>query len=252
MNAINGDIEFKKISAQNVDINTINGDVTGNSINANELIHIELVNGELYLDLAKGKGVVILTGDGSESNVKTIKADSVTVDKNLVQVGNTISRKGGSGATRTTPASNVINNRYSNVYSNVYSNLYSNNLTNRYSDIYSNINRDSLTSNRNTFATLGTTLTRTGSTGLTGLTGLTGSTALTTYWQEATSATAADYSFNEFDSTANDISYRLTRNYFEVRFIPTWLEEEFMDIDFDYSFDNFGMRNATEDEITID
>ena len=252
LNTINGDIEFKKISARNVGINTINGDVTGNTINANDLIRIELVNGELYLDLAKGKGVVILTGDGSESNVKTIKADSVTVDKNLVQVGNTISRKGGSGATRTTPASNVINNRYSNVYSNVYSNLYSNNLTNRYSDIYSNINRDSLTSNRNTFATLGTTLTRTGSTGLTGLTGLTGSTALTTYWQEATSATAADYSFNEFDSTANDISYRLTRNYFEVRFIPTWLEEEFMDIDFDYSFDNFGMRNATEDEITID
>ena len=247
LNAINGDIEFKKISAQNVDINTINGDVTGNSINANELIHIELVNGELYLDLAKGKGVVILTGDGSESNVKTIKADSVTVDKNLVQVGNTISRNGGSGATRTTPASNVINNRYSNVYSN----LYSNNLTNRYSD-YSNIYRDSLTSNRNTFATLGTALTRTGSTGLTGLTGLTGSTALTTYWQDANSATAADYSFNEFDSTANDISYRLTRNYFEVRFIPTWLEEEFMNIDFDYRLDDFGIRNANEDELTID
>ena len=45
------------------------------------------------------------------------------------------------------------------------------------------------------------------------------------------------------------MSYRLTRNYFEVRFVPTWLDEEFLDIDFDY---NFGIRNATEDELTID
>ena len=48
------------------------------------------------------------------------------------------------------------------------------------------------------------------------------------------------------------MGYRQTRNYFEVKFIPTWLEKEFMSIDFDYSFDNFGIRNATEDELTID
>ena len=47
------------------------------------------------------------------------------------------------------------------------------------------------------------------------------------------------------------MSYRQTRNYFEVRFTPTWLEKDFMAIDFDYSFDNFGIRNATEDELTI-
>ena len=49
-----------------------------------------------------------------------------------------------------------------------------------------------------------------------------------------------------------DVDDRQTRNYFEVRYIPTWLEKEFLSIDFDYSFDNFGIRNATEDELTID
>ncbi|MBR0060288.1 MAG: hypothetical protein IJP68_02305, partial [Selenomonadaceae bacterium] len=58
-----------------------------------------------------------------------------------------------------------------------------------------------------------------------------------------------DYSFDEFDSVADFVSYRLTRNYFELRFAPTWLDEDFMSVDFE---DFFGMRNATEDELTID
>ena len=60
------------------------------------------------------------------------------------------------------------------------------------------------------------------------------------------------YSFGEFTSLTDDVSYMQTKNYFEVRFIPTWLEKEFMSIDFDYSFDDFGIKNATEDELTID
>ncbi len=78
-----------------------------------------------------------------------------------------------------------------------------------------------------------------------------------TYWQNATStdgniSAVPDYSFREFATLTDDISHRQTRNYFEVKFIPTWLEREFMSIDFDYSFENFGIRNATEDELTID
>ena len=91
-------------------------------------------------------------------------------------------------------------------------------------------------------------MTRTGS-------GLPVSTGLTTYWQNASSqsATSADnYSFGEFTSLTDDVSYIQTKNYFEVRFIPTWLENEFMSIDFDYSFDDFGIKNETEDELTID
>ena len=225
LNTVNGDIEFKKISAQNVDIKTVNGNVTGNTVSANELVHIELVNGDLYLNLAEGKGVVILADNATDSKVKTIRANSLTVDRNLVKVGRVISAGNGGNSGGGGGGGAPI---YSNTSSTTRS-PYS-----RYSDILSNAFGDNFVRNRST--TLGTTLTRNAST------------ALTTYWQTATSATEADYSFSEFESD-NDMSYRLTRNYFEVRFVPTWLDEEFLDIDFDY---NFGIRNATEDELTID
>ena len=114
----------------------------------------------------------------------------------------------------------------------------SNNYSGNYSSGYSNFasNPSSLASNRNFSAPLGTTYTNNS----------------LTYWQSTTSTAAPDYSFREFNNTANDMSYRQTRNYFEVKFIPTWLEREYMRIDFDYSFDNFGIKNATADELTID
>lgn len=60
------------------------------------------------------------------------------------------------------------------------------------------------------------------------------------------------YSLDNFARVADDISYRMGKNYFEVKFVPSWLEREFMSIDFDYSFDNFGIKNAIEDELIID
>ena len=47
------------------------------------------------------------------------------------------------------------------------------------------------------------------------------------------------------------MGYRLGRNYFEVRFIPTWLEKEFMNIDFDYDFDAWGLTNSPARGIVI-
>ena len=215
LNATNGDIEFKKVSADNAEIKAVNGDVTADTI------HIELEHGDLYLNLAQSKGVAILT-DSNKSSVKTIKADSVTVDRNIVTVGQVVPYR-----STPTPSKGTSTTR-SYGYSSGYSSGYSNNFTRN------------LASNRSSTAILGTALTRGGSN------------LTTTYWQAATSTAPTNYSFGEFDSTTNDVSYMLTRNYFEVRFVPTWLEREFMDIDFDYSFDNFGIQNATEDELTID
>ena len=218
MNATNGDIEFKKVSAEDADIKAVNGDVTADTIKADDTIRIELEHGDLYLNLAQSKGVAILTDDSSKSSVKTIRSDNVTVDRNIVTVGRILPYK-------STPApSKGTSTTRSYSYGNSYSSSFTNNLA----------------SSRSSSATLGTALTRSGS-------GLT-----TTYWQATTSTAPADYSFGEFDSTSNDVSYMLTRNYFEVRFVPTWLENEFMDIDFDFSFDNFVIKNATEDELTID
>ncbi|MBR0060894.1 MAG: DUF4097 family beta strand repeat protein [Selenomonadaceae bacterium] len=221
LNATNGDIEFKKVSADNADIKTVNGDVTAETIKADDTIHIELESGDLYLNLAQSKGVAILTDDSNKSSVNTIRSDNVTVDRNIVTVGKIVPYK--STPTPSKGTSTTRSYGYSSGYSNSY-NSFTNNLA----------------SNRSSSATLGTTLTRGGS-------GLT-----TTYWQAATSTAPTNYSFGEFDSTTNDVSYMLTRNYFKVRFVPTWLEKEFMDIDFDYSFENFGIQNATEDELTID
>ena len=219
LNATNGDIEFKEISADNADIKTINGDVTADTLKADDTIHVELESGDLYLDLAQSKGVAILTDDNSKkSSVNTIRSDNVTVDRNIVTVGQILPYR-----ITPAPSKGTSTTRSSYGYSNSY-NSFTNNLA----------------SNKSSSATFGTTLTRSGS-------GLT-----TTYWQEATSTAPTNYSFGEFDSTSNDVSYRLTKNYFEVRFVPTWLESEFLSIDFDYSFDNFGIKNATEDELTID
>ncbi|MBR4904628.1 MAG: hypothetical protein IKZ53_08145, partial [Selenomonadaceae bacterium] len=222
LNVTNGDIEFKKISADNVGIAAINGDVTGDTVKADDTIHIELEGGDLYLNLAQSKGVAILTGDGSKSSVKTIKSDSVNVDRNAVTVGRILPYRSYSGNSSPFRPSSSSKINFNNEVSNVFDNPFNNNLA----------------SNRNSFATLGTTSTRNGS-------GV-------TYWQNATSTAAPSYSFDNFASVADDMGYRLGKNYFEVRFVPTWLEKEFMSIDFDYSFDNFGIKNATEDELTID
>ena len=221
LNTINGDIEFKKISAQNADIGTINGNVTGNTIDTKDTIRIELANGDLYLNLAKSKGVVILTGDSSNSTVNTIRANSVDVN-DAVKVGRIISYQnassGGSSSGSSSGGSSYISG-YNNSFSNGYSNFANN-------------------SSGSSYAILGTTYTNNG----------------LTYWQNAQNATstaAPDYSFSEFESS-NDMSHRQTRNYFEVKFVPSWIEKEFMSIDFDYSLDNFGIKNANEDELTID
>ena len=234
LNVINGDIEFKQVSAENAEIKAVNGDVTADTIRADDTIRIELENGNLYLNLARSKGVVILADENSkQSSVNTIRANSVQVDRNLVKVRSIISSKsssggisggGGSGGSGGGSYSQTVSDRISNLYGDRYSDNFISGFNN-------NLASDGLSS-----ATLGTASTRSGS-------------GLTTYWQDATSAAQSDYSFSEFD---NDMSYRLTRNYFEVRFIPSWLEKEFLSIDFDYSFDDFGIRNANEDELTID
>ena len=224
-----GDIELDTIKAENANIKAINGDVTADTIMADETIRIELENGDLYLNLARSKGVVILADENSKkSSVNTIRANSVTVDRNLVKVRSIISFNnisggisgGGGGGGGGGSYSQTVSDRISNLYSDRFINTFNNNLT----------------SNVNSFATLGTALTRNGS-------------SLTTYWQDATSVAQTDYSFSEFDSTANDMGYRLTKNYFEVRFIPTWLEKEFLDIDFD--FDYWGLTNSPAREITL-
>ncbi len=220
LNATNGSIEFKNIAAKNANVKTINGNVTAETISADDTIAIELEHGNLYLNLAQSKGVAILTSDGSESSVKTIRANSVDVS-DAVTVGRILPYSSGGSAVRTDTSSSAASSGYSGYYSNGYSNFANN----------SNFARNS-----NPYAILGTTYTNDG----------------LTYWQNATSTDIPNYSFSEFATLTDDISHRQTRNYFEVRFIPTWLESEFMDIEFDYSFEKFGIRNATEDELTID
>ena len=225
LNVQNGDIEFKNISAQNAFINSNIGNVTADTISAADTIRIALERGDLYLNLAQSKGVAILTGDSSKAYVKTIRADSMDVS-DAVTVGKVLPYRSTSASiSPSAPTSSGGSSSGSGTsYSKVYGGSYSR-------GGYSNF-----ASNPSSFATLGTTYTNDG----------------LTYWQSATSSAVPDYSFSEFNNTANDISYRQTRNYFEVKFIPTWLEKEFMSIDSDYSFDNFGIRNATEDELTID
>ena len=79
MNVTNGDIEFKNISAQNANINSSTGNVTADTINAADTIRIALERGDLYLNLARSKGVTILTGDNTNTTVNTIEANSVDV-----------------------------------------------------------------------------------------------------------------------------------------------------------------------------
>ena len=220
----NGDIEFKRISAKNVDLKSINGNVTADTISAADTIRIALSGGDLYLNLAQSKGVAILTGDNSNSTVNTIKADSVDVS-DAVKVGKVLPYRNNSVITQ--PSAPTASGDYNTSYSGSYSGAYSN----AYSSGYSNF-----ASNPSSFATLGTTYTNDG----------------LTYWQNVTSPAAPSYKFSEFTTLTDDISHMQTRNYFEVKFIPTWLEPEFMSIDFDYSFDDFGIRNATADELTID
>ena len=139
-----GDIEIDKIESNNATIKTINGNVTGDTIKASETVRIELEGGDLYLNLAQGKGVVILVGKDSNSTVNMIKANSVDVDGNLVKVRSVTSAKGGSGSTNTiiSPSTNY-NYNYSNIFAN------------RYSDILRDNNFT-----RNGSTTLGTTFTR--------------------------------------------------------------------------------------------
>lgn len=222
LNAINGSIEFKNIAAKNADVKTINGNVTAETISADDTIAIELEHGNLYLNLAQSKGVAILTDDNSESSVKTIRANSVDVS-DAVTVGRILPYSSGSSSS----------GDYQGASSSGYSGYYSTGYSTGYSNFANNSN---FARNSNPYAILGTTYTNDG----------------LTYWQNATSTDIPNYSFSEFASLTDDISHRQTRNYFEVRFIPTWLESEFMDIDFDYSFEKFGIRNATEDELTID
>ena len=228
LNVQNGDIEFKRIAAQNATINSNTGNVTADTIRAADTVRIALSGGDLYLNLAQSKGVAILTGDNSNSTVNTIRADSVDVN-DAVTVGKILPYRSNSVITPTTGGGSTgsgSSTSYSGSYSGGY-NAYSN----AYSSGYSNF-----ASNPSSFATLGTTYTNDG----------------LTYWQNVTSPAAPSYKFSEFTTLTDDISHMQTRNYFEVKFIPTWLEKEFMSIDFDYSFDDFGIRNATEDELTID
>ena len=212
---------------KNLYMNTTNGDITADTLRAAETLRIALERGELYLNLAQSKGVAILTGDSSQkSSVQTIRADSVDVSS-AVAVGQILPYR-----STPTPSNGSINYGGSSGGSASYSNAYSNVYGSGYGNVYSNF-----ASNPSSFATLGSTYTPN----------------IATYWQSADSAIGVErYDFSEFTSLTDDVSHRLTRNYFEVRFIPTWLEKDFMAIDFDYSFDNFGIRNATADELTID
>ena len=60
-----------------------------------------------------------------------------------------------------------------------------------------------------------------------------------------------NYSFDRV-GTMNAIGYRLIRNYFERRFTPAWLNNEFMNINLVSDFNLWKIQNATEDELTID
>ena len=216
LNAFNGDIEFKRIAAKNANINSSTGNVTADTIKADDTIRIELERGDLYLNLAQSKGVVILADENStNSSVNTIRADSVDVS-DAVTVGKVLPYRTFSTSTGSASGGST---GYSNNFSNIYSG-YSNGSSRGYSNFASNPNSFLI----------------------------------------PTSSFLIDRSVlgvsNELSFLIPNSSFliddRQTRNYFEVKFIPTWLEREFMSIDFDYSFDNFGIRNATEDELTID
>jgi hypothetical protein len=230
LNAINGDIEFKDISADNVDIKTINGDVTGETLKADDTIHIALEHGDLYLDLARSKGVVIMANDTADSYVDTVRTDSVDIDSS-VTVGRILPYRIASTLRPNTTPVNLPSNSSSSSSTGSKSS---------YSSRFNSGVSNNFTRNGNSLATLGTTYTPSG--------------LGVTYWQSATSTSDVlpNYSFDNYTSLADDMSYRLGRNYFEVRFVPTWLESDFLSIDIDDSFDNFGAKNATEDELTVD
>ena len=59
-----------------------------------------------------------------------------------------------------------------------------------------------------------------------------------------------NYNFDTI-GTMNAIGYRLTRNYFERRFMPAWRNNEFMNINLVSDFNLWKIQNATEDELTI-
>ena len=118
LNAANGDIEFKKVSADNAEIKTVNGDVMADTIKADDTIRIELEHGDLYLNLAQSKGVAILT-DSKKSSVNTIRYDFVTVERNIVTIGQVIPYRStptpskGTSTTRSYGYSNLASNRSS-------------------------------------------------------------------------------------------------------------------------------------------
>ncbi len=176
----------------------------------------------MYLNLAQSKGVAILTSDSSESSVNTIRANSVDVN-DAVKVGRILAYSSGSGSSGDYQgASRGYSGYYGTGYSTGYSNFASN----------SNFARSS-----NPYAILGTTYTRSGL-------GVSDEHSFLIPSNSLKSLRITHYAF------LIDIDDRQTRNYFEVRYIPTWLDSEFMDID--YSFDNFGIKNATEDELNIE
>ena len=222
-----GNIELDTVKAQDANITAVNGNISGDKVIVDDTVTIELDSGNLQLNLAKGEGVVILTeNENSKATVDTIRADSVSYDKNIVNVWKIASlRSSSSGSSFSGSGSSYSGAR------NFSTPAYTFNTSTSTTSGRTSAASTSTASNYfgNSVYNFGTPATLTLATPV-------------TYSDD-------DYSFNEFDSVADFVSYRLTRNYFELRFAPTWLDEDFMSVDFE---DFFDMRNATEDELTID
>ena len=236
-----GNITLDKVSAKNANVTAINGDVSGDKVTADDTVTIELERGNLQLNLAKGKGVVILTGnEDSKATVNTISANSTSYDKNIVHVWQSLPFQTSSGktsnSTTNTSTARTSTARTSIARTSTASTSTTNTSTARTSAARTSAARTSAASTSTASNYFGNSVYNFGTPAT-----LTVATP-TTYFN--------DYSFDDVENIADVVSYRLTRNYFELRFAPKWISKEFMSVDFEDDF--FNMRNATADELTID
>ena len=100
----NGNIQMHDVTAEGTTTitNTGRGNINGNNIISGGTTHVSLTDGDLFLNLAEGKAVVLrMENNTAASRVNTVKADAsggagldVELTGNFIQIG-TIEAKGG-------------------------------------------------------------------------------------------------------------------------------------------------------------
>ena len=102
----NGDVQMHNMNAtgNTTIISTGSGSINGNNITSGGTTHVALTNGDLFLNLAEGKAVVLrMENNTAASRVNTVKADAsgaatpdVELTGNYIQIGELTARNGNS------------------------------------------------------------------------------------------------------------------------------------------------------------